>query len=65
LSSCGFRGWLPVAYSLHGGAIVVDGANGVTAECAVVAYTEPEMNAGESGPRAGSLGEMVTWWIEA
>jgi len=57
--------WLPVAAQAHGGLCVVDCADpGATAS--PVNYVEwPGGDDADDPPRAQSLGEVVSWWIEA
>jgi cell wall assembly regulator SMI1 len=57
--------WLPLADNFHAGVIVVDATAPADRRETPVYYTEPELGTRAGAPRAATLGQMVTWWIEA
>jgi cell wall assembly regulator SMI1 len=56
--------WLPLADNQHGGVMFVDGRASSDPPRTQVIYTEPEIGT-DTPPAAPSLGQVVTWWIEA
>ena len=57
--------WLVLSTNMHGAAIVIDALDDGAATSAV-RYIETEAPAGSSvEPATRSMGEMVTWWLDA
>jgi hypothetical protein len=56
--------WLPLAGNYHGGVMFVDSRAQSDPPRTPVHYTEPQMGT-QVPPPAPSLGQVITWWIEA